>query len=119
MMEITVTEQKNITIVALQGNLDATTADKVSQRISAELGNGAESDSKSADMIIDLSGIEFMSSAGLRAILAATQDARSAGGDLRLADGDKNIKRVLDFSGFTKIMKYYDSVADAVASFSA
>jgi anti-sigma B factor antagonist len=88
-MEITVTEQKNITIVALQGNLDATTADKVSQRISAELGNGAESDSKNADMIIDLSGIEFMSSAGLRTILATSQDARSAGGDLRLAAGDR------------------------------
>ena len=118
-MEITVTEQKNITIVAPQGNLDATTADKVSQRISSELGNSAESDSKSADMIIDLSGIEFMSSAGLRAILAATQDARTAGGDLRLAGANKNIKRVLDFSGFTKIMKYYDSVDEAVASFGA
>ena len=117
-MEITVTEQSNITIVALQGNLDATTADKVSQRISAEMGNGVESGPKSADMIIDLSGIEFMSSAGLRVILATTQDARGAGGDLRLAGADKNIKRVLDFSGFTKIMKYYDSVADAVASFS-
>ena len=116
-MEITVTEQNNITIIALKGNLDATTADSVSQRISTELGNSAEADSKNANMIIDLSGIQFMSSAGLRAILAATQDARGAGGDLRLAEGDKNIKRVLDFSGFTRIMKYYDSVDEAVASF--
>ena len=114
MMEITVTVKNNIAIVALKGNLDATTADQVT----TELGNGAESGSTGANIIIDLSGIEFMSSAGLRTILAATQDARSAGGDLRLAGGDKNIKRVLDFSGFTKIIKYYDSVDDAVASFS-
>jgi hypothetical protein len=31
-------EQSHITIMALEGNLDATTADKVSQRISAEMG---------------------------------------------------------------------------------
>jgi anti-anti-sigma factor len=116
-MEITVSEQSNITIVALQGNLDATTADEVSQRISTETGQDAVSKATRANLIIDLSGIQFMSSAGLRAILAAAQDARNAGGDLRLAGGEPNIKRVLDFSGFTKIMKYYDSVGDALASF--
>lgn len=115
-MEITVSRQNNIIIIALEGNLDATTADQVAQTISTELGQPNES---ASDMVIDLGGIEFMSSAGLRTILAAAQDTRSAGGDLRLAAADKNIKRVLDFSGFTKIMKYYDSVADAVASFDA
>ena len=118
-MEINVSEQQNVTLVALNGNLDATTADQVSERISAEMGHEAETEVTKANLIIDLSGVQFMSSAGLRAILAAAQDARNAGGDLRLAGGDKNIKRVLDFSGFTKIMKYYDSVTEAVASFGA
>jgi anti-sigma B factor antagonist len=116
-MEITVTEQNTAMILILNGSLDATTADQVARRISGELSHASEESRRPTNIVLDLSGVDFMSSAGLRAILAAVQDVRNAGGDLRLAGGDKNIKRVLDFSGFTKIMKYYDTVAEAVESF--
>lgn len=118
-MEVTVTQQSNVTIAALNGNLDATTADEVADRVFLELGRSSEEDHLPANLVVDLSGVEFMSSAGLRAILATTQEARNIGGDLRLAGGNNNIKRVLDFSGFTKILKYYDTVPEAVDSFAA
>lgn len=110
-MNITSEKQGNITIMTLTGNLDATTADRVTDTISSEMGQ------QDSLMVIDLSGVEFMSSAGLRTILAAAQDARTKGGDLRLSGANTNVKRVLDFSGFTKIIKYYDTAAAAVEDF--
>jgi anti-anti-sigma factor len=116
-MEITATEQDNVTIVTLSGDLDATTAEAVAERVFLELGRDSSEGGLATNVVIDLSGVAFMSSAGLRAILATTQEARNLGGDLRLASGNKNVKRVLDFSGFTKILKYYDTVPEAVSSF--
>jgi anti-sigma B factor antagonist len=116
-MKITATEQGEVMIVALDGSLDATTADQASEHILQWLGQASEQGQPTVNLVLDLSGVEFMSSAGLRAILASTQEARNAGGDVRLASGSKNIKRVLDFSGFTKIMKYFETVAEAVQSF--
>lgn len=112
-MQITSTQQDGVTIMALNGNLDAITVDQVAETVAAEL---AQPNPK---IILDLSGVEFMSSAGLRAILASAQEARNSDGDLRLAAAQSNVKRVLDFSGFTKILKYYDTVAAAVSDFNA
>jgi anti-sigma B factor antagonist len=110
-MNINAERVDNVTVMTLTGNLDATTADLVTETVTGELGE------KHTNMVIDLSGVDFMSSSGLRSILAAAQEARNKGGDLRLAGANKHVKRVLDFSGFTKIMKYYDTAADAVADF--
>lgn len=110
-MNINTEKQGSVTIMTLSGNLDATTTDLVTEKVTAELGDD------NTKMVIDLSGVEFMSSSGLRSILASAQDARTKGGDLRLAGANKNVKRVLDFSGFTKIMKYYDTVEAAVGGF--
>jgi anti-anti-sigma factor len=111
-MEIVSTEQGDVTVLALSGSLDAMTADDALAQINLEF------ERQRTKLVIALDGVEFMSSAGLRAILASLQTSRQKGGDLRLAGGSNNIKRMLDFSGFTKILKSYDTIAEAVASFS-
>ena len=45
------------------------------------------------------------------------KQARQHGGDLRLAAVQADVKRVLDLSGFTSILKLSGDVASAVASF--
>ena len=61
----------------------------------------------------------YLSSAGIRAVLAAAQEARSAGGDVRLAGAEGNIQRTLEMVGFFRIMKAFDSNDGAVASYSS
>ncbi len=68
-------------------------------------------------LVLDLSKVEFMSSAGLRAILGALKETRQQGGDLYLAGAKAGVERVLKMSGFPKILKTYDSVDEAVAQF--
>lgn len=110
-MEITTTEHDAVTVLALSGSLDATTADQADELLAAQFSN------QRYKLVVDMSEIEFMSSAGLRSLLSALQTARQAGGDVRLAGGSDNIKRVLEFSGFTRIMEHYGTAAEAVDSF--
>ncbi len=111
-MDITAIEHGAVTVLAFSGSLDATTADQADDQLAAQFGK------ERYRLVIDLSDIEFMSSAGLRSLLNALRIARRSGGDVRLAAGSQNIKRVLGFSGFTKVMNYYDNVAQAVDSYS-
>jgi anti-anti-sigma factor len=68
-------------------------------------------------LVGDLTGVDYTSSAGLRALLASVKDSRSNGGDLRLAGIQKNVHKVLEMSGFTSILKSFANVEQAVASF--
>ena len=115
-MEITSTDHDNATVLVLQGNLDAGTAPDATETIANTI-QQASAAGRSANVALDLSGVAFMSSAGLRTFLAATQEARSLGGDVRLAAASSNVHRVLDYSGFLNIMQYFPSIDEALSSF--
>ena len=66
---------------------------------------------------MDLSQVEFMSSAGLRAILVSLKVCRREGGDLRLAAAQPGTEKVLKLTGFLTIIKSYPNVAEAQGSF--
>lgn len=110
-MEITSQQVGSATIVKIMGNFDATTSQQATDFFMQEIESGH------VHLVIDFSQINYLSSAGVRSILAARHDARTAGGDIRLAAAVGNIKRVIDIAGFTKIMKYFPTVDEAVGDF--
>ena len=110
-MNITADQRGQVTIVAIEGSVDALTAGEVTNFLSAQIHTGAHR------LVADLSRLEYISSAGLRAFLAALKEARQAGGDLRLAAAQDNVQRLLNMAGFTSITKFYADVDMAVASF--
>ena len=110
-MEITVLQDGNVTIVSAVGSLDALTAEAFSAALIQEVGQG------NPRLVANLAGVDYASSAGLRAILTALKDARSNDGDLRLAEVTPTVNKVLELSGFTSILKVFPDVAAAVASF--
>jgi anti-sigma B factor antagonist len=110
-MELKTETRNNALVIAVSGSLDALTAPELADTISAQLRDGKTS------LVADLSQLDYTSSAGLRVILNGVKDARQKGGDLRLAGVQPNVKKVLDLSGFTSIMKAYPDVDAAVASF--
>ncbi len=111
-MEVAVTSHGEVVVVSVTGSIDALTASALSDRIAAELAAGRVS------MVGDLDAVDYTSSAGLRVLLAAMKDARQRGGDFRLARIQEPVRRVLDLSGFTSILKVFDDLDDAVRSFS-
>ncbi|HEY4691686.1 MAG TPA: STAS domain-containing protein [Anaerolineae bacterium] len=110
-MNIRANQQGPITIVSIVGSLDALTAPEAATYLSAQIGKGNK------HLVVDLGQVEFMSSAGLRAILAALKESRQQGGDLRIAGASANVEKVLKMSGFTSILKTFATSDEAVASF--
>lgn len=110
-MQIETEERENTLVVAVSGSVDGMTADSLMEAFHGQLEAGH------TRVVADLAGVEYTSSAGLRALLATVKEARRRGGDLRLAAVQPNVRKVLDLSGFTTIMKLYPAVDDAVGSF--
>ncbi len=110
-MQIEITSREGATVVAIQGSVDGLTAADLLASLGGEVRAGK------TKLVADLRAVEFMSSAGLRAVLATVKDARQQGGDFRLAGVRPDVWKVLNLSGFTSIVKIFPDVEAAVASF--
>ncbi|HET7453518.1 MAG TPA: STAS domain-containing protein [Thermoanaerobaculia bacterium] len=112
-MEIAFRESGAVTVVAIRGSVDGLTAGDLSDAVAGRVKEGR------TRLVADFAEVEYISSAGLRALLGALKDARQQGGDFRLAAIRPDVQRVLDLSGFTSILKAFATVDAAVGSFGA
>jgi len=97
-------------ILTLSGKLDAVTAPAYEQQVTALL------DTAPCTLIIDFAALDYISSAGLRALLATAKRITAKGGQLCCANVTGTVKEVFDISGFSAILSIRDSVADALAA---
>jgi len=111
-LTVNIVPRDETTIVEVSGSIDSMTADDLLNPILQVIEGGQ------ARLVCDLSGVLYTSSAGLRALLASMKEARSRGGDVRLAAVADKVHKVLQMSGFTSILKLYPDVEAAVASYS-
>lgn len=110
-MNIDVRQRDDVTVVRLEGSVDGLTAPELEAALQAELAAGH------TKLVLGMGGVDYTSSAGLRVMLATVKQARAGGGDLRLADVREHVRKVLDLSGFTGILKFFPDTATATASF--
>jgi anti-sigma B factor antagonist len=69
-------------------------------------------------LVLDMSGLEYMSSAGFRALLAAQRACKRFNrGQVILAAVPERIREALELAGFTELFKTYDDALEAVGSF--
>ena len=111
-MEISDKQINGITVIVLNGSIDALTAPKIAEAIQVQVNKG------NVRLVADFSGVNYTSSAGLRTMLTAIKETRAQGGDFRLAGVQRDVLKVLTLSGFTTILKLFDTADAAVASFS-
>jgi anti-sigma B factor antagonist len=110
-MQTEIQQEANGTVVKVTGSVDALTATELSRVLSSQIQQG------NTRLIVDLIQVEFMSSAGLRTLLGAVKEARSSGGDLRIASSNPGVDKVLKMSGFHNIARVFASQAEAISSF--
>lgn len=110
-MEINFDQKIDIAVVSVNGSVDALTAGELTEFLHGKI------DSGHSKVVIDLSGVDFMSSAGLRAILMALKETRRNDGDLRLAGAQPGVDKVLKMSGFNMILKSLPTVDEALKDF--
>lgn len=58
-------------------------------------------------LVVELSGVDFMDSSGLGALVGCLKTARQAGGDLRIAAPSEQVAMVLKLSNIDKILRTY------------
>lgn len=89
-------EKKNNATLALTGRLDTVTAPELEKAV-AELLPQADS------LVLDMGGLEYVSSAGLRVILKAYKALNGKGG-LKLTGVQEAVREVFDITGFSDFL---------------
>ena len=95
-MNLTVTSEKKVYTVAVSGRIDTLTAPSLEEKV-REIENDADK------LIIDMREVEYISSAGLRVIVAAHRTMLPKNG-LVLRGLTKNVSTVINLTGFNKIL---------------
>jgi anti-anti-sigma factor len=112
-MEITSEILASCAVVRPAGTLDRRTAPDLEAALQALTGQGH------SRIVLDLSGVGEMSSAGLRVIISAAKLLRSEriAGDLRLAAPSDRVVQVLELAGLLPVLKVFTTSQEAIASF--
>jgi len=69
-------------------------------------------------IVVDMSNVEYISSAGLRSLAAMLVKCRDGGGDMKLAALNERVTRVFKIIGFDLLMSVTDTPEAAIAEFS-
>lgn len=105
-------QYKRVDLVEVGGRIDSSTAPQLEQALQKIINDGRYR------IVVDMSGTDFMSSAGLRALLSALKQVRRFNrGDVRLANMPDKIRKAFDLAGLLDVFKVYDNSVDAVGSF--
>ena len=111
-MEITTQEFKHCDLIKVYGRVDSATAPDFSKALEK-----ANNDGK-FKIVVDMSELEYMSSAGFRALLATQRNCKRYNrGELVLVGVPERIREALELAGFTELFKTFDDPIEAVGSF--
>ncbi len=112
-VEIKIFDREQTRVITVIGSIDSLTAPEITRFMLDQISQ------QWSNLILDLSQVDFMSSAGLRMILMVLKECRQLGGDLRLVGPKPGIERVLQITSFTSLLKIYPNLKEAVNSFAA
>ena len=71
------------------------------------------------DVVVDMSGVNWMNSSGLGMLMAGMTTLRGSGGDLRLAGVSDRVRRPIEVTKLDRVLKIFGSVEEAVNSFAS
>ena len=106
------TEQADAYVICRPiGELDAFTVSQFRSALAELAGNPR--------LLIDMSGVPFVDSAGLGALIGGIRRARELGGDVAVVCNRPTLTRLLRTTGFDRIVTVAETVADAAAALEA
>lgn len=109
--------QKNgdIGIIKATGQLTAASVEAFREQVSS----WQQLEDKVIHFALDMSGVDFMDSAGLGALIATLKHITERGGDMKIASLQKKPRMVFEITRAYKIFEIYDTVDDAVNSYTS
>ena len=110
MLEVTSYNRGPVLVVTLSGRVDSSGSKELEAQLLVLI------DDEHKDLLLDCSGVAYISSAGLRIFLMAAKKIKSLSGRIRLGGLQEPVQDVFEISGFTKLFEIYASVEEALAS---
>ena len=98
--------------VILEGRLDIAGAERIDLQFSAIAG-------AHKGIVVDLGGVSFLASIGIRTLLLGAKSVQRRGGCLVLLNPVEDVERVLSVAGMTQLMPIYRDSEAALATVSA
>jgi anti-sigma B factor antagonist len=111
MLTVNSETQSNVQVINVNGRVDGFSAPQLDEALQSAI------KAKHYKIVVDLQDTEFLSSAGMRALLKARVEVQDKKGDLRLANPSDFIMDALKLVGLDKLFKIYDSRQSALTSF--
>ena len=109
-MELKSKKESSATVVTVTGRMDAITAPAFEKALNDLIAAGE------TRFVVELAGLDYISSAGLRGILAIAKLLKGKGGLICFANVEGTVKEVFDISGFGSIFRMHDTVAGALSA---
>ncbi|MFI5007520.1 MAG: STAS domain-containing protein [Solirubrobacterales bacterium] len=104
-------QNRGVSVLRVSGYVDTTTSPDLERRLQALLRE------KRFHIVVDLSGVEYISSAGWGIFISEIREIREQGGDLKLAGMIPDVREVFDLLEFENILKSYADTDLAISSF--
>lgn len=107
-MQMDTTERDGVVVISGTGRLNMVSAPRLKAAIDEYVAAGK------ARLVLDLSGIDFVDSSGLGALIGGLKVARQAGGDLRISAAGEQVIAVLRLTNLDRILRPHQAVEDAL-----
>lgn len=108
-MEIEITTEGDSSHISVTGRMDSYSSPELGERIDEELPETTKF------AILNLAGLEYISSAGLRIILILQKRLKVRGGEAVIASPTDFVKKILHISGFNSIFQIFETLDQATA----
>jgi anti-sigma B factor antagonist len=108
-VDITSTNREGKIVLSINGRIDTSTASELEQAINREIELG------NRKILLDFSRVSYISSGGLRVLLATARKLKDAGDKFGLCALSPEVFKILKLTGFTSIFSIYPSEGEALA----
>lgn len=109
-MQLRETREGDIYIIEISGRMDTINSKEIEAKLDSLLENN------NAKIIIDLAAVDYISSVGLRVLLAALKKQREQKGSMKLVSLQPFVKDIFKMTGFDKIFSIYSTQEEAMNS---
>lgn len=106
------TIKNGILVVYLEGRLDVSVANEVEEGLSELIDSGDH-----RKVVLNMDGIDYMSSSGFRACISTLRKLNAKEGSLKMCNIKPAVKRIFDVIELTSLFDIYSSEEEAVNSF--
>ncbi len=110
-LEIVKENKGSITVIKVIGDINAHTVNDFEKALEQCVENGEYS------ILIDCERLDYISSAGLGALMGVIESVKNNGGDIKLCNTSSSVYRVFDILGFTELFQIFDSLEEGLKAF--